>query len=388
MKEETTLMQAKESALRLYQYTIDFRRELHSHPEPSFEEFRTTERIAEELDKLSIPYTRFVPTGLIGEITGGKPGKTIALRADIDALSIQEKSGLPYGSQTKGMMHACGHDTHAAMLLTAARILQENRKSLCGRVKLIFQPAEEALAGAKKVISQGALDGVDAIFGIHIFAQLPAGSVNISSGTLLPSGDKFTIRVKGLACHGAMPERGMDATLASSAIVMNLQSVVSRELDPLNPAVLTVGSLNSGTRFNIVSGEATMEGTVRIFDSAARERMPEIIGRIARETAAAYRCTAEVNYEFLVSALQCDEELTTLVKASAAKVVAPDMLVPFMSSMGSEDFAEYTACIKGAFAGLGGGGEYPQHNDHFTIDENALPVGVALYVQTALDYLV
>ncbi len=371
-----------------FQYVVDFRRDIHKHPEPSFEEFRTTDKLAQAMEEMGIPYRRFEPTGLIGEIKGAKPGKTVALRADIDALSITEKTGLDFASVNEGIMHACGHDTHAAMLLGAAKALNENKDQLAGTVKILFQPAEEVAGGAKKVIEQGALDGVDMIFGVHIFSQAPVGMLAIGSGPSAAAADVFKIKVKGVACHGAMPETGADATVAASAIVMNLQTIVSRETSPMEPVVVTVGKLTSGSRFNIVSGEAYMEGTVRTFSREIHDKMPVMFERIAKHTAEAYRCEAEVEYTKMTDVLINDPEAERYARGAAEKVASsPELVVTMPKMMGAEDFAEYTALAKAGFVALGAGGEHPQHSDYFFVDEEAFKSGTAFYIQAAYDYL-
>lgn len=381
-------MDSKKLAADNFEYVVDFRRDLHMHPEASMQEFRTTDKLAQALDAIGIPYRRFEPTGLLGEIKGGKPGKTVALRADIDALSVTEKSEVAFASQNEGMMHACGHDTHTAMLLGAAKALYENRDELAGTVKVLFQPAEEIAQGAKAVIKQGALEGVDMIFGMHIFSQMPPGLLAIGDGPATSAADVFKIKIKGVTCHGAMPETGADATVAACALVMNLQSIVSREIAPLQPLVVTVGKLCSGSRFNIVSGEAEMEGTVRCFDREVHEKVPVAMERIAKSTAEAYRCEAELEYQVLTDVLINDPEATEYSRAAAMKVApSPELVVPLPKLMGAEDFADYTACTKAGFVGLGGGGEHPQHSDYFCIDEESMKTGVAWYIQVAKDYL-
>ncbi len=381
-------MDIKSLARDVQDQVIAFRRDLHMHPEASFQEFRTTDQIAKALDEMGIPYRRFEPTGLIGEIKGGKPGKTVALRADIDALSITEKTGLEFASQNEGFMHACGHDTHAAMLMGAAMVLNSVKDELCGTVKLLFQPAEEVAGGAKKVIAQGALEGVDYIFGIHIAAMMPVGAVGMRYGASAASADIFRVKVTGRAAHGAMPQTGCDATVAAAAIVMNLQTIVSRENAPEKPLVVTVGKLESGSRFNIVSGEANMEGTIRCYDYDLHHSLPAMVKRVAENTAEAFRCKAEVDYEMMTEVLINDAKSVDLARGAAAKIVEdPALLIEVPATMGGEDFAEYTPLCKASFAMVGAGGEYPQHSDHVVFDENSFRTGVALYAQVAVDFL-
>lgn len=377
-----------QQARKVQAEVIAFRRDLHRHPEASLQEFRTTDKIIEKLDALGIPNRRLNPTGVVGEIRGARPGKTIVLRADIDALSIEEKSGVAFASENPGMMHACGHDTHTSMLLGAAMILNACKDDLSGTVRLLFQAAEEIGKGARAAIEQGAVDGADAIFGMHNRSQLPAGTVALRSGAAWSAADMFRIKVRGAACHGAMPETGVDATVAAAALVMNLQSIVSRELAPAQPVVVTVGKMESGSRFNIVSGEAVLEGTIRCFDPEIHHCLPDIVTRIAQNTAQAYRCEADVQYDMLTEVLVNDPGLTALVRGAAQKIVdAPEQVVEAPLVMGGEDFAEFTMRQKAAFAMVGVGGDYPWHSDHFIVDEDALRTGVALYAQTALDFL-
>ncbi|HIV88018.1 MAG TPA: amidohydrolase [Candidatus Pygmaiobacter gallistercoris] len=367
---------------------IEFRRDLHRHPEASLQEVRTTNRIAEELDKLGVSYRRLEPTGIVAEVKGAKPGKTVALRGDIDALSITEKTGLPFASECDGLMHACGHDTHAAMLLGAVKLINSIRDSFAGTVRFIFQPAEEIGEGAKLAIKQGALEGVEGIFGMHIAAQEPVGLVSGKAGPSAAATDQFKITIKGKACHGAMPNTGVDAVVAGSALVMNLQTMVSREFSPVDPLVVTVGSFHSGTRWNIVSGEAVLEGTIRSFSREVHNALPETITRIAQETAATFRAEAEVEYHCITEVLISDPEMTDLAFVAANKVCDPAMVKRSERlQMGGEDFAEYTAHAKAAFMTLGAGGEAPQHSDHFVIDESAMEVGIAVYSQMALEML-
>lgn len=378
----------RQKAKEIYPTLVDFRRDLHRHPEPSMEEVRTTEKIAAELDKAGIPYRRLDPTGLIGEIKGGKPGKTIALRGDIDALSIQEVTGLPYESENPGMMHACGHDGHTTSLLGASLILNGMKEELSGTVRLIFQPAEEIAEGAKLVIAQGGMDGVDAIFGMHNMSQLEAGCIAGSPGGSFAAADIFTVKIIGKACHGALPHTGIDATVVAAAVVMNLQTMVSRQFSPMDPLVVTVGSLHSGSRFNICSGEAVMEGTLRSFSKEVHDALPAVFERIIRETAAAYGAEAEIIYRVMTAVTTNEANITEIARGAAKKIVdAPEKVIPQPVQTGGEDFAFYTELAPAAFFLYGVGGEYPWHSDHYTFEENALEVGMAMYAQTAIDML-
>src|SRR5690606_20213233 len=253
---------------------VTIRRKLHSEPELSWEEYNTSAFVSQYLDQLGIENRKTNPTGVIGEIKGGKPGKTIALRADMDALSVEELNiDLPYASKEKGKMHACGHDTHTAMLLIAAKVLYENKEELPGNVRLIFQPAEEAATGAKAMVKQGAVEGVDNVFGIHIWSQMPTSKVSCNPGPSFASADIFKVTFKGRGGHGAMPQDTIDAAVIASSFVINVQSVVSRTIDPQQPAVVTVGKMEVGTRFNVIAENAVIEGTVRCFDAATRDHV-------------------------------------------------------------------------------------------------------------------
>lgn len=380
-------MDIRKLAREVQPEVIAFRRDLHQHPEASLQEFRTTDRIAEELDKMGVTYRRLDPTGIIAEIEGKGPGKRVALRGDIDALSITEKTELPFASVNDGFMHACGHDTHTAMLLGAVKVLNGLRDSFNGTVRFIFQPAEEIGKGAKLAIKQGALENVDSIFGIHIVAQMPVGIIGGNEGPLTAATDQFKIVMKGKACHGAMPETGVDAVVAGSALVMNLQTMVSREFAPGDPLVVTVGSFHSGTRFNIVAGEAVLEGTIRSFSRETHAKLPGVVERIAKETAATFRAEAEVEYDSITDVLINDHDMTELGFAAARKITDEAHIIRLNKQMGGEDFAEYTAYAPASFYMLGGGGNAPQHSDHFVIEEEAFETGVALYTQIALDAL-
>ncbi len=385
-------MNVRDQAARIQAQIIELRRHFHMYPEPSWEEVNTSARIAEELSKLGISVRRLAKTGLVGTLKGSKPGKTVALRADIDALSIQEETGLPFASQNKGFMHACGHDCHIACLLGAATILSKFKDEIAGTVKFIFQPAEESVEGAKLMVAEGAMDGVDAVFGMHVLAELPVGTVNIAPGPRMASADMFKIKIEGQGGHGSAPHRGVDAILVGSALIMNLQSLVSREFNPLEPVVVHVGKLVSGDRFNIIASRAILEGTNRTFNADIRQQLPKTMQRIVDNTAAAYRATAELEYNWGCPPLVNDASLTQIVQGTVKKLYGEESLVSMPPLTVSEDFPFYAEKAPGAYAFLGVGNAekgigWPLHHAHFDVDENALKIGTALYAQFALDYL-
>lgn len=385
-------METRELANKYKQYTIDMRREFHAHPELSMREERTSRRIKEELEKMGIPYVSMAGTGVLGTIKGKNEGRTIGLRGDIDALEITEKRDTPYKSQNEGVMHACGHDSHAAMLLGAAKVLNDMKDEINGTVKLIFQPGEEVAQGAKAMIAEGVLDGVDEVFGMHVMGSLPTGKIAVGSGPRMASTDMFRIKVRGKGGHGSMPNLAIDAVVVASAIVMNLQTIASREIDPMETVVVTVGKLISGTRFNIIAEDALIEGTTRSFSYEVRDKLPEIIERIAKSTAASYRAEVEVEYIFLTAPTINGEVSTERARKSVEKIMSKEAVMEFPKQAGGEDFSEYLMKVPGTFALVGTGSEekdtcYSNHHPKFDIDEDMLECGVALHAQYALDYL-
>lgn len=382
---------------KLIQQNIDemvaFRRDLHRHPELPWEEFRTTDRIAQELDKIGIAYRRTEPTGIIAEIQGGKPGKRILLRADIDALPVQELSeNIDYKSTIDGKMHACGHDTHASMLLIAAKALYEIRDQLKGNVRLVFQPAEEVAQGAKGMIKQGVLDGVDSAFGMHIWSQMPVGKISCVVGSSFASADLLTVRFKGRGGHGSMPHDTVDAVMVASAFVMNVQSIVSREVSPLDPAVVTIGRMDVGTRFNVIAENAVLDGTVRCFNVAVRDKIESAIRRYANQVAAMYRATAEVEYIYGTLPVINDKESALLAQKVIVESFGEKALYFEAPTTGGEDFSYYTENIPGAFALVGSGNpdkdtQWPHHHGCFNVDEDGMSLGAEFYAQYAWAYL-
>ncbi|MCX8649485.1 amidohydrolase [Gilliamella sp. B2776] len=382
---------------KLIQQNLDemvaFRRDLHRHPELPWEEFRTTDRIAQELDKIGIAYRRTEPTGIIAEIEGGKPGKRILLRADIDALPVQELSeNIDYKSMFDGKMHACGHDTHASMLLAAARVLYKIREQLKGNVRLVFQPAEEIAQGAKSMVKQGVLDGIDSAFGMHIWSQMPVGKISCVVGSSFASADLLTVRFKGRGGHGSMPHDTVDAVMVASAFVMNVQSIVSREISPLDPAVVTIGRMDVGTRFNVIAENAVLEGTVRCFNITVRDKIESAIRRYANQIAAMYRATAEVEYIYGTLPVINDKESALLAQKVIVESFGEQALYFEAPTTGGEDFSYYTENIPGAFALVGSGNpdkdtQWPHHHGCFNVDEDGMALGTELYAQYAWSYL-
>ncbi|HAT6805036.1 TPA: amidohydrolase [Citrobacter freundii] len=375
------------------QALIDFRRELHACPELSWEEVRTTQRVAEELQKAGIGFRLTEPTGIIADITGGFPGKTVALRADMDALPVEElNEGLSYKSRTDGVMHACGHDAHTAMLLSAAKALQENRQALRGNVRLIFQPAEETARGAKAMIRQGAIEGVDNVFGMHIWTTTSSGKISCNAGSSFASADLLQVNFTGRGGHGSMPDACVDAALVASAFVLNIQAIVSRETSPLESAVVTIGRMDVGTRFNVIAENAHLDGTVRCFDISTRERLRCAIERYASQTAAVYGATAEVIYTPGTLPVINEERSAQLAQSVIKASFGEDVLFTDKPTTGGEDFSFYTENIPGCFALLGArapekGSDYAHHHGCFNIDEDVMINGAELYAQYAWCYL-
>lgn len=369
------------------------RRKLHSEPELSFEEVKTTAFVCAYLDELGIPYRKTEPTGVIAEIKGALPGETVALRGDMDALSVEQlNTHVPYASKIEGKMHACGHDAHTSMLLIAAKALSDVKDELPGNVRLLFQPAEEIAQGAKAMVDQGAMDGVDNVFGIHIWSQMPTHKVSCTPGPSFAAADIFKVHFTGKGGHGAMPQDCIDAALVASSFVMNVQTVISRTIDPQQAAVLTVGKMEVGTRFNIIAENALIEGTVRTFNQDVRDQIETSISQYAKSVADMYGATAEVEYIRGTEPVINDTESANLVQQVATEAFGPDVVYDEKPTMGAEDFSFFLDKAPGSFALVGSGNpekdtEWSHHHGNFDIDEDALVTGAELYAQYAWAYL-
>ncbi|KAB2336302.1 amidohydrolase [Cytobacillus depressus] len=383
----------KDAIIRYSDELITLRRKLHSEPELSWEEENTTAFVCEYLDSLGISNRRTEPTGVIAEIRGAESGKTVALRGDMDALSVEQlKKYLPYASKFKGKMHACGHDAHTAMLLIAAKALSEVKDELPGNVRLLFQPAEEVCQGAKAMIEQGAIQDVDNVFGIHIWSQMPTQKVSCTPGPSFASTDIFKVHFKGKGGHGAIPQDCIDAAIVASSFVMNVQTVVSRTIDPQSPAVITVGKMNVGTRFNVIAENAFIEGTVRCFDKDIQDHIEECIVRYAQNVANMYSATVEVEYIRGTPPVINEEESAKLVQKVAAEAFGEEVLYTEKPTMAGEDFSFFLDETLGSFAFVGCGNrdkdtDWSHHHGNFDIDEDALSIGAELYAQYAWAFL-
>lgn len=387
-------MDIKALAEKYNDYIIDRRRYFHAHPELSFKEFETTKVLKAELEAMGLEIQTFEDyPGLVATLDTGKPGRTLMLRADIDALPVVEETGLPFTSQNEGVMHACGHDTHMAMLLGAAKVLVDIKDELKGKVKFILQSGEEMGCGSRYYVDHGVMDGVDAIFGMHIWGTVDAPKICVEPGNRMASMDNFTITVKGQLTHGSTPHLGKDAIVAASAIVMALQTFVSRKNDANNPLVISVGQFNGGKMYNIICDHVEMVGTIRTYSRELRSQLQAELSRIVENTAAAYDCSAEIEVRHMLPAvINEDEELNSLAKAAAIKLYGEEGITDMPSLMGSEDYALLMEKVPGFFAFIGAKNEekgiiYSNHHGKFTVDEDALVRGSALAAQFAHDYL-
>lgn len=387
---EKTVMLAQESK----DYMIAMRREFHQNPEISGKEVNTCRRVVEELTAMGLSPKVVCDTGVVVDITGATPGKTVALRADMDALSVQELNDVPYKSTVDGVMHACGHDGHTASLLGAARILNQCRDEIRGTVRLLFQPAEEIAVGAPAMIGEGLLDDVDGVLGIHLWSGVKSGTISVEGGPRMAAANIFKYKIIGKPGHGALPHEGVDAGLAASAVVLNLQSLVSREFTALAPLVVTVGKIESGTRWNVIASEATIEGTVRCFDPDIFKQVPDVMWRVIRDTAAAYRCEAQV-LDARAITLPCvnPEPTAQFATGVVEKLFGKEAVALFPLQMGGEDFSFMMEKVPDsliAFVGIGNpekGSDVPHHAGNFQIDEDALSMSAAFYAQYAIDFL-
>lgn len=391
------LQQAKE----LFPYTQALRRDFHAHPELGFREVRTGGIVAKELETLGIEVTKGIgKTGVVGLLEGARPGPTLLLRFDMDALPITEETGAEYASQNNGVMHACGHDGHTAIGLTVAKILNSQRDQLAGTIKFCFQPSEEGTngeetGGAEMMMLDGLLDGpkVDMALALHLWNEQPLGWLGIAGGPMMAGAELFSIKVTGRGGHGAIPNGTIDPIVASAQIVTALQTIVSRNVSPLDTAVVSVTTFDSGTAFNVIPAEATLGGTIRTFDSGVRQKVLERFEQIVHGTAEALGCRAEISVKRLTPALVNDMSISEKVQETSRRILPDsDLRTAGYLTMGAEDAAFLLEKVNGCFFFVGSANkerdlDYGHHHPKFDFDEEALIRGSALMAAAAMDIL-
>ena len=383
-------------AQALFEYTQSMRRDFHAHPELGFHEVRTAGIVAKELTALGLEvHTGVGGTGVLALLEGAKPGPVVLVRADMDALPIREETGAPYASQNPGVMHACGHDGHTAVLLTVAKMLNAHRSQLSGTVKFMFQPAEEGMGGAEKMIEDGVLENpkVDVALALHVWNEKPVGWVGIAGGPAMAGAEIFKIKVRGKGGHGAVPHLAVDPILAAAQVVSALQGIVARNIAPLQTAVVSVCTIHGGETFNVIPPAVEMTGTIRTFEPAVRTRVLERFEKTVHSIAEGMGCQAEIELQILTPATINQPETAARVQAVARRLFPEaDVDTANYITMGSEDFAFVLEKVPGCFFFIGSanpekGLDAGHHHPRFDIDEAALPRGAALMAATITDLL-
>ncbi len=382
-------------ALGLFEYTRELRRDLHQHPELGFEEVRTAGIVAKELRKLAIEVTSGVAkTGVIGLIEGARPGPVVLLRFDMDALPIIEETGAIYGSETPGKMHACGHDGHVAIGLTVARLLADHRDDFRGLVKLIFQPAEEGLGGAEGMIQAGVLENPtpNCCLALHLWNEKPVGWIGVGKGPIMAGAEIFKVKVTGKGGHGAVPNLSIDPVAAAAQIITALQTIVARNVSPLQASVVSVTQIHGGDAFNVIPPSVILQGTIRTFDDGVRKTTLERFRQVVEGVANAMGCQAEIDLTPLTPAVINDNTMTEMVRQSAAALFADAQIESNYRTMGSEDMAYIMQKIPGCYFFIGSANVeksliYAHHHPKFDFDESVLPNAAALMAQAALKVL-
>lgn len=379
------------------EYVKEIRRALHQNPELGGEEWETSKRIQEELEKAGIPFkTGFAQTGVLGIIEGGKEGGTVALRADIDALPITEKTNVEFKSTVAGKMHACGHDAHTSMLLGTAFKLKEMQNQLPGRVLLVFQPNEEAspIGGARPMMEDGVFDEFkpDVIFGQHVWPDLPVGQIGVRDKEMMGASDTISFTINGAGGHASMPHQGKDAIVVTAEFISALQSIVSRNTNPLDSAVVTIGTINGGYRYNVIADQVKLTGTVRTYSKKAKSTVKRRMENLVKGFEIAYEVKIDFSYVDGYDATVNSPEWAQLVRDSASASLGEDALPEVDPSMAGEDFSRFLAEIPGAFywlgcAGQGEAASKPLHDPEFFFDEDALEVGINTMVSVTVNAL-
>lgn len=387
-----------ETAKALMPELIEIRRHFHMYPENSGCEVETSKKVVELLKEMGVDeiIEHVNGYGVIGVIKGEKEGGVVGIRGDMDALQVQEMNDVEYKSRNDGCMHACGHDVHTAGLVGAAKVLCQNRDQIAGTVKLIFQPAEEMspIGGSKGMLASGYMDDVEAVYGLHVWPDLPHGKVGVKSGPLMAATDHFTIKIHGKSAHGAKPNQGIDAVVLGAQFVMSAQTFVSRKVDPLDNAVVTFGIFNAGTRYNVIAGDCLLDGTVRTLNPETRDMIEDSMRKLLDALCLQSGCTAEIEYGRGYPALVNHEKDAAMFRKTAAKLFGEDAVVDVKNpAMPAEDFSYYLVEKEGCFVWLGSDTTpddvtpWPLHNSRFDVDEDLLWRGSSLLAQVAIDYL-
>jgi amidohydrolase len=373
---------------------IAWRRHLHANPELSFHEEKTAQFVYETLQSFgNLQISRPTKTSVMARLIGDGPGKVVAIRADMDALPIQEENTFEFASKNPGVMHACGHDGHTAMLLGTAKILSRLRHQIKGEVRFLFQHAEEIYpGGAEEMVQAGVMDGVDVVIGTHLWSPLEIGKIGIVYGPMMASPDRFFIRIHGKGGHAALPHQTIDSIAIGAQVVTNLQHIVSRNNDPLEPLVVSVTQFIGGTTHNVIPGSVEIQGTVRSFDKTLRQNVPKLMERIIKGITEAHGATYEFKYEFGYRPVINDEKVTRVIEETVREVFGEEAIDHIKPNMGGEDFSAFQQKAPGSFFYVGAGNKekgivYPHHHPRFTIDEDALEIGVRLFVHAAFKLL-
>lgn len=377
-----------------HEYVVSLRRYFHKYPELPKKEYNTAKKIEEELDKLGIEHKRVSETGVYAEIIGNKPGKTILLRADIDALPIFEKNECEYKSQNEGVMHACGHDAHAASLLGACRILSKHKDLINGNVIINFQQAEEIGYGARQFINQGLVNGVDRTFGIHVASNIETGYLSLTPGPNNASVDFLQIDIDGKAAHVSTPEAGIDALYIASTLVCEIQGLITRMFSPMDNVLVGIGKIESGNSYNIVSPSAKLEGTIRCLTKETRQKVQKLIIKLAKSKEEIYGCKIKVSYQDFTSPL-INDEVSCIEASKVANFIVGDenIIKNRKPSLGGDDMAEYINVAKGCYCFVGSHKKndsktgIAHHNEYFDIDEECLKISVSMYTLYTISYL-
>ena len=386
-------MSVMDLANRMQGEMVRIRRHLHMNPELSFQERETSQLVRDELDKRGIPWVMAGEYGVVATIEGSQPGGMVALRADMDALPVHEANeGLDYASRRPGVMHACGHDAHTAMLIGAADVLMQSRDRIRGTVKLCFQQAEEVGGGAREIVAELKKHPVDSVFGIHLWSQIPTGLVSVQAGPRMAAGDLLTVTVHGTGCHGASPHEGADPIIAAAAFVQAVAAMMTRRVNATYPSVVTFGSIHGGDAGNVIPDEVTLKGSIRTTNNTIRKQLHEAIRTTAEGLSAVWNCRIAVDIRLGVDACINDPHCSQIATEAVTTLAGAGRLTDYQMLMASENFGDYLSEYPGVFALVGVGDQglgtdFSHHHPRFNIDEAQLPLGAALHAQYAIGYL-